>query len=167
MALRLIKCQRRSGDFCFDGGLNLVDINTRLIAGFTALSNAILHDHLECVQFLIQHGVDVNGCDDQGITALFYVNWGLDGHVGECGQFLMDHGADINYRDNSGWTVLMAAVSYSSLQRVEFFVERGSNLKLTNCAEKTIFDLCKNHDSEIGSYLNDCCTFFFSFSLSF
>ena len=74
----------------------------------TALLLAVLYDHAEMVEFLIQNGADVNAKGEDGGTALHAAAF--------LGQYtvtklLIQNGADVNARNNDGETVISGTMA--------------------------------------------------------
>jgi ankyrin repeat protein len=62
----------------------------------------------EIAGMLLDHGVDINFKDEEGMTAMFRIEQ-LVPHPSKIVQVLLDHGADPNMRAVDGYTPLMAA----------------------------------------------------------
>jgi ankyrin repeat protein len=108
--------------------------------------------------FLIENGVDINGVDSNGITALLYYaqlnnikmaqllinrgakldvkdNCGLTAlHYAACygydemGKLLLENNANIDTQDNSGWTPLHSAIAYDNLSFADLLIRNGADL---------------------------------------
>ncbi|KAL5471322.1 hypothetical protein EMCRGX_G029423 [Ephydatia muelleri] len=83
------------------------------VGGWTALMNALVAGHMECVQVLLDQGADVNMQSEDGTTALMMASQA--GHM-ECVQVLLDKGADVNMQRESGDTALHLAVRAKVVQ---------------------------------------------------
>jgi ankyrin repeat protein len=60
------------------------------------------------VQYLIEHGADINKENNEGETPLFKAcRWGYDNEI--IVQYLIENGADINKKNNEGETPLFIA----------------------------------------------------------
>ncbi|MGV3592141.1 MAG: ankyrin repeat domain-containing protein [Gammaproteobacteria bacterium] len=107
--------------------------------GLTPLMYAIRENCLSCVQVLIQHGVDLNKPDPEGVSpltlALINAHW-------DAAKALIEANADVQQWDNFGQAPLLAAVSHRSdvglnpnqppqetdgLAIVRMLLERGAN----------------------------------------
>lgn len=80
-----------------------VNINSFDEVGETALRAAVVRNHLEIVQLLIEAGADVNAVI-QGMTVLHHAAMFSNSEIV---QYLIRAGADINRRDADGFTPLM------------------------------------------------------------
>ncbi len=80
------------------------------------------------VNFLLDHGADVNACDANGMTALMHCD-----RSPEIAQTLLAHGADVNARDAKG----KSALEYAYLPDVMgVLLAHGADAhRLNNCAE--------------------------------
>lgn len=103
------------------------DVNKVSRFGRTPITVAVLEQHRDMVQFLLESGADPNAAGRySGETPLHEAaNLGLV----ELAQLLMKHGANINAKDSGGETPFMAA-AFGPDQDVSFFlIERGANLE--------------------------------------
>lgn len=90
--------------------------------GFTALHNMMSEDQYEILQYLIDHGANVNCVNDEGIAPLH-----LACYV-ENAKLLLEAGAEIDQPDNQGRTPLHihAAEGNKSIEIIEFLIQRGA-----------------------------------------
>ena len=66
----------------------------------------LVNGQLECCEFLINHGANVNEKDKDGSTPLHLAAW--NGKL-ECCEFLINHGVNVNEKDSDGNTPLHLA----------------------------------------------------------
>ena len=101
-----------------------------------SLIDAAKKSNVALVKELIGRGVDVNGVDDVGWTAL---NWAATGGFVECAKVLLEANADVNKSDDDGWTPLLAASNHGRVECVKvwwcdtfsFCVDEENNLTLS------------------------------------
>jgi ankyrin repeat protein len=111
--------------------------------GQTPLHFAAREGCVECVEVLLQHHVDINAIDPQGISALLSAL--INGHY-DVAAVLIDKGIDLSLADETGQTALYAAVDmhtmpasnrpapkeidnqHTSLDVIRMLVERGAPL---------------------------------------
>jgi ankyrin repeat protein len=89
------------------------DVNAKMSEGWTPLTNAAYHGHLEIVQILIRSGADINGRKDSplngdGRTPLMIASG--RGHI-DIVKFLLENGADTELKDRGGKTAAMFAAN--------------------------------------------------------
>lgn len=87
------------------------DVNAKMSEGWTALTSAANHGHLEIVQILIRSGANINGRKDSplngdGRTPLMIA--AERGHT-DIVKFLLENGADTELKDRGGKTAAMFA----------------------------------------------------------
>ncbi|XP_028413361.1 2-5A-dependent ribonuclease-like [Dendronephthya gigantea] len=82
------------------------------------------------VEYLVEHGADINGKDTDGWTVLHSA---VKKGALEIVKPLVEHGADVNGRDTKyGMTVLHYAIYKSSLEMVKYLVENGADIDCKN-----------------------------------
>ena len=64
----------------------------------------IISNFIEVMNYLIEHGADVNARDANGETPLHLITELKYGADLDVVKFLVEHGADVNARNNDGWT---------------------------------------------------------------
>ena len=79
--------------------------NDRMVAEFSFLAKAKDGD-LDGVRHLVEQGIDINFCEDDGATALIISIW--NGHP-DISRFLIEHGIDLHKKDHGGFDALMVA----------------------------------------------------------
>ena len=84
-------------------------------------------DDLHLVEFLLQHGADVNATDRGGLTPL---HWACVYHDVELVKLLVQHGANIHARDPLAQTPLHKA--HDCVAIVEFLVQTAAKVSLVN-----------------------------------
>ncbi len=95
--------------------------------GSTALVNAALKGHIECVSLLLERGADVNLSSVNEITTVeCAARWYPD-----MMELLLKHSADPNQRDNYGETVLMLAAKYGREDNVALLLKAGARVDET------------------------------------
>ena len=106
--------------------LDGADVNSKDIYGKTPLIvviNFSIHEHVEDVQFLLDHGAEVNARDDSGFTALMYAS----GRARvQTVQALLDNGADLEAQNGNGETALILASSVRHTEMVHLLLDRGA-----------------------------------------
>lgn len=110
-----------------------VDLNLRDGKGETALVRAIVRDHLEAVDLLLEHGANVNLDNKKGKTPLHAA---VSGKCYRIVRTLLAHRADPNIGDIYGITPLMYPTL--PLEMLEFFVRSGANVNAVTNNGKTV-----------------------------
>ena len=80
------------------------------------LFRAVEGNEVALVKELIGRGVDVNGVDGIGYTAL---DWAAQRGFVECAKVLLEANADVNKTDDDGWTPLLIASNYGHVECVK------------------------------------------------
>ncbi len=124
--------------------------------GETVLMATIRNLNMPLIKYVLQHNVDVNAKDADGLTAVSYLIKALEQYgaedesvrvdVLETLKLLVEHGADINARDYNGQTVLVAvARQYPDFYRefAEAFVAAGGNPEIKDQYDKKAGDYIK------------------------
>ncbi|GAP88112.1 putative NACHT and Ankyrin domain protein [Rosellinia necatrix] len=90
-----------------------------------AIMAATENMNISIVHLLLDHGVNINGCNSNGWTALTYA--AAEGHTAIV-RLLLDRGADINAFDGDGWTALITAAFYGEITIVELLLDCGADI---------------------------------------
>lgn len=102
--------------------------------------------HLNCIQTLIERGLDVNKKDHSGITPFHLAaRFGFS----ECIELLIKNGANINEKDSLGRTPLYLAADGGHLDCVRIFIEYGANIDEKNNNGRTLFDCVRLEEDKI------------------
>lgn len=80
----------------------------------------------EVAKLLIDHGADVNGRGEYGMTVL--MNAAKEGNL-DIVKALVENGADINARDESGNTAFMVAASNNRLDIINYLHDQGADIQ--------------------------------------
>ncbi len=152
--------------------------------GGTSLTWTAWLNDTEAVKILLGRGVNVNGTDSEGRTALHEgAHWGaemtrllLDGgadvnapskkgvtplmmaagaHSSEPVRLILAKGADVNARDNEGKTPLMCAASQGRLANAEFLLAKGAEVRFKDKAGKTALDLVRSSSDAFTGFAGD------------
>ncbi|XP_023933464.1 ankyrin repeat domain-containing protein 39-like [Lingula anatina] len=103
------------------------DINDRGMCEMTPLHSAAGNGHTQCVQLLLQHGVDTSIQDRGGMTPLHRA--AHCGHT-QCVQLLFQHGADTSIQDRGGMTPLHRAAHCGHTQCVQLLFQHGADTSI-------------------------------------
>lgn len=93
------------------------------------LSNAIVANDIERVDYLVGHGAQVNSHDGDGYTPL--IGAIRSGFV-TVATYLVEHRADANLTDRSGWTPLMWATWSDDPVLVKMLLAHGARIDSTD-----------------------------------
>lgn len=98
--------------------------------GTTPLMVAVMHENIEAVAALLDHGVDIEDVDEDGSTALHIA---MVNDANDVGRMLLARGAAIEARDNNGTTPLGRAASYNrNVDGVNLLLNCGADIEATN-----------------------------------
>lgn len=90
------------------------------------LCSAVKNKHMDCVEYLLEQGADVNGYGEFDRTPLIYAI--KEKPNLEMVKFLVEHGADVNKEDGLSTTPLINAAYWKSLDIVKYLVENGADV---------------------------------------
>ncbi len=139
------------------------DVNAKTLCGpdyegyrmdrYTPLIVATPHGQLETIQYLIEHGANVNDKEDLGNTALHYA--ASNGNLATA-EYLIKHGADVNASNTHGDTPLLEAIVGREYEHaiVELLLNNGANINARNDQQETCLlkALNYNFDTDLISY---------------
>jgi ankyrin repeat protein len=94
----------------------------------TALHFAAKYNYCECIEYLLQRGIDVNGMNSRGQTPMIFA--AISGSH-ESIELLASHGGDIDRPDkidNQRWSPIFYAVRNSHARCVDSLIKRNTNL---------------------------------------
>ena len=95
--------------------------------GLSPLRIAVLMNHTEIVEELINAGADINLLDEDGFTILHLASgMGFGSEV----RLLVKAGADLNIKENTGKTALHWASSNAQAHVVKVLIEAGADLNI-------------------------------------
>ncbi len=109
------------------------------------LEMAAAYGHLPFVQYLLEHGAQVDKRNIVDATAL--ASAAGRGHK-EIIKLLLDKGADVNAQDDVGNTALMSAAVVGHKEIVELLLERGADRTLKNYRGQTALDEARSARKE-------------------
>jgi len=126
-----------------------LDINTPDSEGYLALGDLValytkdenrLHknDYLDMIQFMIDHGADINHPDLHGVTPLTKSAVFCDV---ELFKYLVKHGGDINFVSEKGVSVLGGAFAGGCYEIANYLVSHGVDVKKAFPNKSVAFDL--------------------------
>ncbi|KAH7357495.1 ankyrin repeat-containing domain protein [Pyrenochaeta sp. MPI-SDFR-AT-0127] len=107
------------------------------------LSIAIEKNDLQSTTILLQHGVDVNGHDKNGITPLLTATQALSL---DCAKILLRNGANANQKDGEGTTALFKAIQARRTDLMTILLDHGADPNLP----------CPKHPLWPASYHSEC-----------
>lgn len=96
------------------------------------------HDVLDCVNQLLEKGVDIHACNRNGITPLMFAS--RQGHTLVVKR-LIELDARLNEQDNSGYTALMYAVERGNTDVVKTLLDAKVDVTIITPDGSTLTDL--------------------------
>jgi len=131
-----------------------VKINTKGYNDKTLLHSSIRSDNLQLVDWLINHGLDVNARDKGGCTPLHFVASPSGTDRTDIAESLLSHGADINAKDGEGETVLHEAATYHNQLLMKSLLSHGADINTRNIWDITpLHRYVSNNDPEFVEFL--------------
>ncbi|XP_008544141.1 putative ankyrin repeat protein RF_0381 [Microplitis demolitor] len=119
------------------------DVNLLTDAGESVISLALINHKLRTVEFLLNHGVDVNSKStyeqNKGFTLLHIASCSSD-FVYTSLRLLVDNHADLNAVADNGDSVLHTAVNKFNSTAVEFLLDAGADFNAIDRFGKTLLD---------------------------
>jgi ankyrin repeat protein len=113
----------------------------------TALHFAARYNYCECIEYLLQRGIDVNGTNSRGQTPMIFA--AISGSH-ESIELLASHGGDIDRPDkidNQRWSPIFYAIRNSHVRCVDSLIKRNADLNVIDSNGFTpIFHALHNHD---------------------
>lgn len=136
-----------------DAGGNIHDYLPH--SGVTGLMMAAQKGNLECVEFLIARGVDVNAVSTTQETALLFAVIAVNQHTHAVIASLLLAGANINHANKNGLTPLMLATSRKQEGVVKQLLDAGADARAVNGFGQNAMDIAfENNDQAIMGLLN-------------
>jgi ankyrin repeat protein len=109
--------------------------------GFTPVVVAAVMGHLDVVQYLAEHGADINKRDNiRHKNALLGASFRSNDDVA---AYLLAHGAEVNAQGVNGWTPLHDAAFVADYNIVKMLVEHGADTSIKNNAGMTALQCAK------------------------
>ncbi|HUU20210.1 MAG TPA: ankyrin repeat domain-containing protein [Sedimentisphaerales bacterium] len=104
-------------------------INVQESEGFTPLHLASSKGHIEIVEFLLNHGADIELEIFNGETPLMLAaQYARHGQQYETIKTLLEHGAKVNHKDENGRTALHDAAMYSGKEVINLLISYGADV---------------------------------------
>mmetsp|Transcript_43389 Transcript_43389/g.86212 ORF Transcript_43389/g.86212 Transcript_43389/m.86212 type:complete len:252 (-) Transcript_43389:77-832(-) len=98
-------------------------------AAHQVLFKCVVEDDVAGLKAYVESGEDVNGANEEGMTALHFA---ADRGYDEVAEFLLRSGARVDELDGSGQTALMYAVSCENKNTVELLLRHGADPYIRN-----------------------------------
>lgn len=139
--LNIVKELRNSG-----GSYDLVDR-----AGSSVLHYAVDGANLDCIQYLLMDGVDIDRKDTtSGWTPLLRA--ASVGGNKDVAEMLLRFKADVNAVDKDNKSALMIAVINGNQPLVQTLVEHGADINIKNEFGKTAYEMAVSMDRRVSIY---------------
>ena len=103
-------------------------INVQDEQGFTPLHLASGKGHTEIVEFLLNHGADIESEIRVGETPLMLAAWYAKDGKYETIKALLEHGAKANHKNEDGATALHRAAMYSGKEVINLLISYGADV---------------------------------------
>jgi ankyrin repeat protein len=109
------------------------------------------------VQFLLDHGADINILDNKGRSALEYatgaLNWSKTSKAEQVVKLIIQAGADVNVKSTLGHTPLIWAARAGNLKITKLLLDKGANVQDTDNDGNNALHYARNpstkHDSRV------------------
>ncbi len=116
---------------------NPSQINVQDNLGYTPLHLASGKGHIEIVEFLLNHGADIELEIFIGDTPLLLAaRYARDGQY-ETIKTLLEHGAKVNHKDEDGRTALHKAAAYSGKEIMNLLISYGADVNARDKYQST------------------------------
>lgn len=116
-------------------------LSTRDERGKTPLHMAVTSGSTPMVQWLLEHGADVNAQDKTGLTPLHLAAWWT---ATERAKVLLDSGANLEARDAFGDTPLHMAAMHGRNAMVRLLIDKGADASARNKDGRTPAELARS-----------------------
>jgi len=118
--------------------INYISANPQHILWPTVLHNAILHNNMELIRFLVANGADVNISPNRCSTPL---HWAISSRSLQLVTYLLDNGAAPNGVSYWETTPLGVAVVINSMEIVTILIIRGAEITKKNAFGASPLDI--------------------------
>ena len=114
--------------------------------------NALCYDSVnpEIFEILIDYNIDINMCDEDGITPLIYHTSCLNIEIV---KLLLNADAKINHKTNSGNTALMISLSNNDMDVIKLLLMNNADVNIQNNKGETALILAANSENFKGMLL--------------
>ena len=133
-----------------------IDINQAgTYKGRTALMMAAKRGYIHVVEYLVEHGADVQQADEEGETPLLMAIMSPhEQHREPIITCLLEHGTDVNHADNSGRTPLHLVSFDGTVPQAQMLMDRGADVNRRDTWGKTpLLNAVDAHSIDMIHYL--------------
>ena len=95
---------------------------------------AVLNNHIDAINYLVEHNINPNVVGVGGVTPLFVAK------TVDAAAILVEHGANVNAVDQRGFTPLFNAIEYG-INVVVYLVEHGADKTVVSFDGSTLYDM--------------------------
>ncbi|XP_076085566.1 uncharacterized protein LOC143056362 [Mytilus galloprovincialis] len=119
----------------------------------TVLFKCCVIDDIYLIQWCINHGVDINKCDNSGVSPLYIACY--NNHI-EVVKILLDRKADINKCTDVGASPLHVACQNNHIEVVNILLDRKADInKCIDVGASPLYVACYNNHIEVVKILLD------------
>jgi hypothetical protein len=132
-----------------------VDVNCVGELEISALIGAAMHDRIDTMRFLLEHGANINQCDYAGWTPL---HASIESGAFEAACWLIRYGANVTIQDKEGNTPMNRVSRFDdrrAAQLVDLLVQRGGNVNAADYNGNTALMMAalQGHKRTVGRLL--------------
>lgn len=111
----------------------------------TILTYAAIAGNVNMIEWLIEHGADINAIDNDNKSVLYYVLFFSDKKIAIM-QWLFEHGADLNARIDNDKTALHLLVEQSENYdaEIKWLVEHGADINATTKGKNSVLHVASD-----------------------
>ena len=101
--------------------------------------------HIEIIEFLLSHGIDINAREERGLTALHLAAMRDDAVIL---RVLIERGAEIDSQTKTGETALHFAAMFGRFTTVQVLIDNHADISIKDVKGQTAYDIAEKNEKE-------------------